>query len=92
VVHTWNIPDINLQGLGKNMSGILVFYTYTGYRKWVDKFQVYVGIFQKYRLSGHLYGIFQEYVRPSNFYGFQMVSQAAGASEEMAVPQGMPRF
>ena len=35
-------------------------------------FQVYVGIFQTYRPSGQIYGIFQEYVRISNFYGFQM--------------------
>jgi hypothetical protein len=44
------------------MSGI--FLTYSWYGKWVDIFQVYVGIL--------IYGIFQEYVRISNFYGFQM--------------------
>ncbi len=59
------------------MSGI--FLTYTWYGKWVDIFQVYVGIFQTYRPSGQpeIYGIFQEYVRimisESNFYGFQML-------------------
>ncbi len=40
--------------------------------KWVDIFQVYVGIFQTYRPNGQIYGIFQEYVRISHFYGFQM--------------------
>ncbi len=39
---------------------------------WVYIFQVYVGIFQTYRPSDQIYGIFQEYVRISNFYGFQM--------------------
>jgi len=69
-IYVWNIPDINLKSLGKNMSGI--FWTYIWYGKWVDIFQVYVGIFQTYRPSGQIYGIFQEYVRISNFYGFQM--------------------
>ncbi len=70
VVYVWNTPDINLKWLGKNMSGI--FLTYTWYGKWVDIFQVYFWIFQTYRPSGQIYGIFQEYVRISNFYGFQM--------------------
>ncbi len=41
-------------------------------------YQVYVknmpDIFQTYRPSGQIYGIFQEYVRIFNFYGFQMKS------------------
>ncbi len=40
----------------------------TRYRKWVDIFQVYIGIFQIYRPSGHMYGIFQEYVRESRLF------------------------
>jgi hypothetical protein len=60
------------------MSGI--FLTYTWYGIWVDIFQVYVGIFQTYRPSGQIYGIFQEYVRTSNFYGFQMLESITGCS------------
>ncbi len=56
VVYTWIIPDIDLKRLGKNMSGI-----YTRFRKWVDIFQVCIEIFQTYRVSGHIYGILQEY-------------------------------
>ncbi len=50
------------------------------YRKWVDIYLVYVGIFQTYRPNGQIYGIFQEYVRISNFYGLNVGFQIKGSS------------
>jgi hypothetical protein len=41
-----------------------------------------VGIFQTYRPSGQIYGIFQKYVRISNFYGFQMSEGEVWAESE----------
>ncbi len=65
--------------------------------KWVDIFQVDVGIFQTDRPSGHIYGTFQEYVRIANFYGFQMKmfgdmfggcgAQSRSRSEEKNLPE-----
>ncbi len=49
-----------------------IYLVWERYGKGVDIFQVYVGIFQTYRPSGQIYGIFQEYVKISNFYGFQI--------------------
>jgi hypothetical protein len=61
----------------RHILDILVYLVLVWARKWVDIFQVYVGIFQTYwyRPSGQIYGIFQEYVRISNFYGFQMLDR-----------------
>jgi hypothetical protein len=77
MVYTWDIPGIySLSEYTWYIHGIYRLYTSSGFQmKWVDIFQVYVGIFQTYwyRPSGQIYGIFQEYVRISNFYGFQMV-------------------
>ncbi len=50
-----------------------------------DIFQVYVRIFQTYRPSGRIYGIFQEHVGISNFYGFQMAVATVTDSDRLGL-------